>query len=417
MESKQFGLRVQGKFHYFLGRFENYFSRPVWKFLCQMCFGILESGEVKLSKIALGLGERISLKKSTERLSRHLGRSGLCDAVMDSLLSVQRRSLRQCRYLLLDLSDIQKDYAERMEGLGYVYDGSAHQQGLGYWLLNVIGVSADGSKIVPAYSELYSFVSESLSENAQILSAITRVREVVGDDKIWIMDRGCDRIELMRRLLRQESYFVIRQCGKRSLWVKGKRMAFNEVSETLRLSYRFTVKKHHNYRFRERSYRVGARRVRLTKNGPDLWLIVSKGVPGGYSWYLAYLPAPSKSEAVEMAFRGYGYRWKIEEVHRHVKEQYNWEGMCLRRYVALKNLNAIFWLAISFIYTQLESLPVEFFTHFNVIYKRKLRELLGFIYYKLSVVVKMIFANCSLRLKTLHRWREKSQLSLQLQVY
>lgn len=377
-------------------------------------FGILESGEVKLNWIARGLGELISLKKTTERLSRHLGRSDLCDEVMSSLLQVHRRGLRQCCYMLLDLSDIQKEYAEGMEGLGYVYDGSKHKKGLGYWLLNIIGVSADGSKIVPGCSELYSYGSESLSENGQILSAISFVREVAGEDKIWVLDRVCDRLEIMRRLLREGSYFVIRQRGNRNLWVKGEQKGFSEVCATVRLDYRFTVKKQQHHRFSEREFRVGARRVRLTPKGPDIWLIVSKGEHGGCSWYLAYLPAGNKSEAVEMAFRGYGYRWKIEEVHRHVKEQYNWEGMCLRRYVALKNMNAIFWMAISFIYTQLESLPVACYTEFNVIYRRKLKELWGFIYYKLSLAVKMIFATCSLRLKTLHRWKEREQLSLKL---
>jgi len=34
------------------------------------------NGELKLSKIAQGLGEKISLKKTTERLALYLGREG-----------------------------------------------------------------------------------------------------------------------------------------------------------------------------------------------------------------------------------------------------------------------------------------------------------------------------------------------------
>ena len=100
-------------------------------------------------------------------------------------------------------------------------------------------------------------------------------------------------------------------------------------------------------------YCAGAVPVRLTESGRDLWLVVSKAAGRGYTWYLAHLPkGTEEQEAVELVIKGYGYRWKIEEVHRHVKEQYNWEGICLRRYAALKNMNAVFWMAISFLFTR-----------------------------------------------------------------
>jgi len=67
-----------------------------------------------------------------------------------------------------------------MEGLATVHDGSVSSEsklslGLGYWLANVIGVSADGGWIVPAYSELYSLEAEVTSEKKKILSAIGQV--------------------------------------------------------------------------------------------------------------------------------------------------------------------------------------------------------------------------------------------------
>lgn len=422
MKDKQLLQRIQGKYHNYLSRFSGHFSRPDWKCLVQMCFGVLESGEVKLSKIAQALGEGISMKKTTERLARHLGRAGFWAEILDGVLGVQRRALRRCRYLIFDISDIQKSYAMKMEGLAQVHDGSESKDnkkpsiGLGYWLANVIGVSADGSRIVPAYSELYSLEAEVTSENKKILSAIGRVCAAIGKGGIWVLDRGGDRIELMRRLLRDEIYFVIRQMGRRHLWYRGKHRSFRWVSRKVALSYSFRVKKKHKNRLVERVYCAGAVPVRLTKRGVDLWLVVSKAAGRGYTWYLAHLPAGiEEEEAVELAIKGYGNRWKIEEVHRHVKEQYNWEAICLRRYVALKNMNAVFWMAMSFLYTQLESVPVQLFTRLNLIYRHKVTEVLGFIYYKLSVALKQLFARCTLRLKILHKWPDKSQLTLNLQ--
>ena len=414
MQDSEIIQRVQGKFHHYFSRFRDCFSRPDWKFINQMCFGVLESGELKLSKIAQGLGERISLKKTTERLARHLGQGGFWEKVSDGLLEVQGWSLRRCRYLLLDLSDIQKSYARQMEGLARVHDGSRDEIGFGYWLLNVVGVSGDGSSIVPAYSELYSFRSESTSENRKILSAISRIVKVIGKAGIWVMDRGCDRFELMHRLLRAGIYFVIRQRGDRYLWYRGRKLKLGTVCRKVEMKYEFMTRKRHNNRIIHRRYHAGATRVRLTPGGKDLWLMVSKGEGRGYSYYLCYLDARDEREAVELAFRGYGHRWKIEEVHRHVKEQYNWEGICLRRYIALKNMNAVFWVAVSFIYTQLEALPLEVFTRLNLIYRNRISELLGFIYYKLSVAMKMIFSRCTLRLKTLYKWDNTKQLALEL---
>jgi len=410
MKNREITQIVQGKFHHYFGRYRHYFSRPDWKFVNQLCFGILESGELKLSKIAQGLGEQISLKKTTERLARHLGQARFWESASDALLQVQRWSLRRCRYMLLDLSDIQKSYAHKMEGLAGVHDGSKDTVGLGYWLLNIVGVSADGRTIVPAYSELYSFRSESTSENQKILSAIARIWKVIGKASIWVMDRGCDRFELMYRLLREGIYFVVRQRSDRDLWYQGKKRKFRTVCRKVEMSFEFTVKKRHNNRIIQRTYRAGAKRIRLTPGGKDLWLMVSKGQGRGYCYYLCHLATENEQEAVELAFRGYGHRWKIEEVHRHVKEQYNWEGICLRRYVALKNMNAVFWIAVSFIYTQLEALPLEVFTRLNLIYRNRISELLGFIYYKLSVAMKMIFSKCTLRLKTLYKSDKNNQV-------
>jgi len=45
--------------------------------------------------------------------------------------------------------------------------------------------------------------------------------------------------------------------------------------------------------------------------------------------------------AVELAIRGYGLRWKIEEVHRQIKGDYRLEAIRLERYEALKTMNAL----------------------------------------------------------------------------
>ena len=97
-----------------------------------------------------------------------------------------------------------------MAGLAKVHDGSKHQQGLGYLLCNVTGVDESGRMLVPAYSELYSLVEESSSENIKIPDAIDLVSQIVGEDKIWVDDRGGDRKGIMEPLLQFVEHSVLR---------------------------------------------------------------------------------------------------------------------------------------------------------------------------------------------------------------
>jgi hypothetical protein len=99
--------------------------------------------------------------------------------------------------------------------------------------------------------------------------------------------------------------------------------------------------------------------VHLTATGKLLWLVVMKKRHGAYCWLLCYFKDCSSAQAaVELAVKGYGLRWKIEEVHRQIKVDYHLEEIRLERYEALKTMNALLWMAVSFLYTRLESLAL-----------------------------------------------------------
>lgn len=46
-------------------------------------------------------------------------------------------------------------------------------------------------------------------------------------------------------------------------------------------------------------------------------------------------------QIIEKALRGYRLRWKIEEFHRHVKQEFHWEEMQLMSYIGLNPNNAV----------------------------------------------------------------------------
>jgi len=289
MELKELSTKIQIKLHQFSARFCLGFSRPDRKFLYQMLFGILKGGEVQLNSIARHLQDGLSLKKSTERLGRHLGVAGMWRRVSESTLKTQRSYLRRCKYMIIDLSDIQKRYAEQMSGLGLVWDGSEKKKGPGYWLCNVSGVDESGSAIVPAYSELYSLVEESSSENQKILDAIGCVSRVVGGDKIWVDDRGGDRRSIMEPLLQDNQQFIIRQVGNRDLIYRDERLPTKEISRKVKLTESYTVTKTRKSNKVQETYDCGAVPVRLPGSKKMLWLVVLKERRKGYCWLLCHL--------------------------------------------------------------------------------------------------------------------------------
>ena len=236
------------------------------------------------------------------------------------------------------------------------------------------------------------------SENAKILSAIDSVREQANGNKIWVLDRGGDRYQLMKGMLDQGQYFIIRQVGNRDLYVNGVKQPLKQISRKVKLTETYQVVKRKHNREVKATYHCGAQRVRLTPNGPDLWLVVIKMDGGGYCWLLCYLPEQDKKKAIEVAFRGYGLRWKIEEVHRQIKVDYGLEKICLQRYEALKTMNALLWSAVSFLYTRLESFSVEIITHVELalVNRKKWSDLLRFVYYKLANALKRLLAHAKL---------------------
>lgn len=146
------------------------------------------------------------------------------------------------------------------------------------------------------------------------------------------------------------------------------------------------------------NYRAGAVPVYLKEGKTRLFLVVVIEPGKGPCWFLCHLNTKNCTEATHIVMEGYGHRWKIEEFIRQTKMDYGLEAICLQRYEALKTMNALFWAAVSFLYTRLESVSKEILLHplLSLTKKYRLKELFGFIYYKMALGVKMILAGSRL---------------------
>ena len=74
------------------------------------------------------------------RLSRQLNRKGLIEQVREILLRLAAPRVGTETLLVVDLTDVMKPYARKIEYLARVRDGSTKKLGNGYWCCQVVGL-------------------------------------------------------------------------------------------------------------------------------------------------------------------------------------------------------------------------------------------------------------------------------------
>ena len=315
--------------------------KPLGKFVTQMLFGIQASQDVKLSNISRALGEALPLIQTEKRLSRNLKHAELEAALTTKLVEMASLRIQQDTVLALDLSDIRKEYARKMEHLAPVWDGSTGETHPGYWLLDVTAAEVHGSEIVPVCQRLFSAqAKEFRSENAEILAMIDPVNHHLAGRGIWTLDRGGDRKKLLEPLLDKGLRFVIRSTGERTVMDRrGRLRSVAEVALGCPLRYQARVVKIDKGQEKSYELRYGAEPIRLTQRAEKLWLVVIAGFGEQPMMLLTNLKLQARdSECLWWAAQIYWTRWKIEETFRFVKQSYNLEDIRVLKYQRLKNL-------------------------------------------------------------------------------
>lgn len=316
-------------------------SRPLEKFACQMLFGIQASQDVKLSNIARSLKEEIPLIDTEKRLSRNLKAEELEKQLTPQLVSMGSQRVRPHTVLALDLSDIRKEYAQKMEYLATVHAGSSGELHQGYWLCDVTAAEGNGSEIVPLYQKLYSAEAKDFrSENDEILAAVDLIRSHTQGRGIWVIDRGGDRKKLLEPLLERSERFVIRSTGKRSVVDRRNRCGtVAEVAGRCKLTHKARIVKVQDGQEKVYDLRYGAVPIQLPGRSDKLWLVVIAGFGAERLMLLTNLPVTARdSQSAWWIVPIYLTRWKIEETFRFVKQSYNLEDIRVMKYRRLKNL-------------------------------------------------------------------------------
>ncbi len=395
--------KAQGKLSSFHSSTNDGLTNPEKRCYKEMTSSIMTSGHIHLRKLAAHTQDNMSKKNICKRFRRHLSKVDFGDKIAQNCLSSQCGKIKKDTIICVDTSDIIKKEATKMEGLKFVRDGSKDCQSLGYDTLNIIAFDLNKQGIIPLSSDFFSGLMEIDSLKDKLYDRINDIQYFTQNKGIFVYDRGFDDRKFIHYLTRNTARFAIRSMMNRLFYIQFE-------GDTEIKSYKFEdilqKKLPDNPKFKGcviNCYICIDPHPRKHPNLIPIKLVIARYVKaksahfekGGYFAFICNFEEENISEEqlVSKMMKIYRIRWKIEEVHRHVKQTYKWEDISLMTYDRLKNMNIILWAAICFLYS-MDSLIEEIKIIFRQLFSDrayKKRKGFFFIYYRLSLVAKELF--------------------------
>ena len=361
--------------------------RPLQKFVSQMLLGVQASQEVKRRSIGRSLKEEVALIKTENRLSRNREAHEREGRLSERLAAMGSRRVEANTVLCLDLRDLRKEYAKKMEYLAKVRDGSTGERQDGYGRCDITAAAVKSREIVPLYQKLYSAeATEFRSENAEILAAVDLVRGHTPGRGLWAVDRGGERRQLLEPRRERRERFVIRSTGKRFA-IDRRRLkgSVAEVGGRCRRRYAARVSKIADGREKVYERRYGAEPIRLPGREEKLRLVVIAGCGKEPLLLLTNLAVARDSESLWWIVQIYLPRWKIEETFRFLKQSYHLEDIRVLRYQRLKNRGVLVTAAAYFAATFLgQKLKLKILCEKRLIISRRFFGIPPFRFYALA---------------------------------
>ena len=250
--------------------------------------------------------------------------------------------VREDTLLVLDISDIAKKYARKMEYLAMVRDSSEGTLANGYWSCSVIGAEVGEKVLTPLYIRLYSQAGPDFkSENVEVRKAISFVSEHTEKRGIWVLDRGGDRRKIIHHLIEEKLRFIIRFKRDRHLVYRSNKRSTLEQALSCPMLYSERVIKEE--RGKEKIYHLqfGYRPVRLPERKEQLTMVVVRGFGQDPMMLLTDVRIKKSQKSLWQIIESYITRWRIEETIRFMKQSYQVEDIRLLTYRRLQNMMAL----------------------------------------------------------------------------
>lgn len=190
-----------GFFFYYLEKIIMQFDKPTRKFYINIIYGILKSQSIILSDIVHSLNEKITPKKSIERLSRFLNRNFDLE-FSDNLIKVALTMMpKTFKIFSVDDTDVIKPYGKKFESLGRLRDGSSPNNDIekGYRVSCITALTSETKHPMPIFDIFHSETEPGFrSINIYTFNELEFVCSHLQDyEGIFVFDRGYDDYKII----------------------------------------------------------------------------------------------------------------------------------------------------------------------------------------------------------------------------
>jgi hypothetical protein len=253
--------------------------------------------------------------------------------------------------IAIDNSDTIKEYAECMEGMSKIHDGSKGELKNGFEIFGSSYIDDEGKSHMLQF-ELYSREDEEYkSEYEEWEKNMDNLDKLLHPDAgIFVMDCGYDGSKYYDYLLKNGKDFVIRVNDRR---VHPRKVYFEDFKEKWDIDallyskekkIQVKIRNKKNNRLEDVTVKLSKAKIRLTKNGEHLNLVRIKRVKKGSRTREMYLLTTLKVSGIHQmlnVYETYLKRWKIEELFRSIKQHFQIEKVQLRK---VKRIQAMYRL-------------------------------------------------------------------------
>lgn len=334
---------IREKLNQYLEPYMKVMDKPRRKTLPLLIEGILSSGSCLVAQSAREI-EPEHLETTERRFLRTLASPHWDETELwTQHLKEAAKQIKSNTMITMDITDLAKPHAEKMEALATVRDGSKKELVKGYWMLGM-NASLEGKRLLPITHEVFSQESDEFKSQNDILffwaECLIHLSEKKG---LYVMDRGGDGDPIFNFFMDQKANFLIRLVGNRILLEEGKPMVFSAVPAKLPFALRKVLGKHHpNITFDWHT-------VTLPHRIEKLSLIVVKQSPHHKPMFLLTNQLVSSRQEAALLIDSYFSRWEIEESFRFIKQSFQLERFLIRNFRAIQRFFFLLCMAWGFL--------------------------------------------------------------------
>lgn len=391
--------------HGFLKGIGGNLTVPEQKFLRDGFVGLLRAGHPIVCQMAREVpNQRSKYTSRVKRLDLHLtAQTDFDKRAKEYLPTIWLPLVSDDTPLILDLSDLAKPLAKKMDYLATVRDGSTGKLVSGYWLLEIYG-SIGRKNPFPILLEPFSHEEPQCpGQNPIVLDAVRKIFSLSEGRGVLVLDRGGDARVFLEDWLDHGYRFVVRLRGDRDLlrfyavstgfdngrWIA---MEARQLAERTPTPHRWSRLLKSKGRVVLRISQIGWVTVRLPGRDETLTMIVARR-PGEEAPFmlLTNLPVESLADA-KRVLHYYIRRWECEEGIQFLKEQVDLEAIRTFRWTAICRLvllAALVMLYLAWLYEK--HLPLA---ERLIDYAQVLPDEADFLLYRLLTGLTHIFNAC-----------------------